>query len=549
MRPVMRSMSSLDRDLSILVSVRSLCLAATAAALPMWLAHLATSNWTGALVAAGLGLSAYGLSRIELEAKPRSQLLIAALLVAGACDLYAGHAIGPWLILAVVTAFSSIGPLRAGVLAAGVMLIYWQKPLALSTAESAATAAAFALYAGLIFRHLRAEREAVLAELRRLEREETEAVAASRAKDQLLANVSHEIRTPMGGVIGLVDLLLKEELPAKVRERIEVIDASAEALLVVIDDLLDFSRLSAGKLSLDPVDIRLHDLAQKIASLLRPRAEGKGLELHLEIESDVPEWARADPARLRQVLINLIGNAVKFTDSGSVTVQLRFIQRERLGFSVTDTGIGIREEDRESLFEPFVQADSSASRRHGGAGLGLAISNHLVALMGGRLAVESKRRAGSTFSFEIPYTPPSGPETTEILIHPGPLERRYRVLVVDDNPVNRMVALAHLEHLDFEAIAVDSGQEALDRLHAEAFDIVLMDCQLPGLDGYETTRRLRRSEGDGAHLPVIAVTAHAMKGERERCLAAGMDDYLAKPFRNDELADALERWLGVGAPT
>jgi CheY-like chemotaxis protein len=333
---------------------------------------------------------------------------------------------------------------------------------------------------------------------------------------------------------------------------VEVIDASAQALLALVDDILDLAKIEAGKLSLAVTSFPLRRILEETERLLRPRAEEKGIGLRLEVADGVPGRFRGDPARLRQLLFNLVGNAVKFTAEGGVTVSVDPEERDGeplLLCRVQDTGIGIAPEDQAHLFEPFTQVDSSSVRKFGGTGLGLAISKKLVELMGGEIGVESARGVGSTFWFRIPL-PHSQTPTTEVELPAADADAAageeaapHRVLVVDDNPVNRMVAVRQLEALGYRAESVESGGAALDALGAERYDAVLMDCQMPGLDGYETTRRLRRLENGDRRTPVIAVTAHAMKGERERCLDAGMDDYVAKPFRLRELAGLLERWI------
>jgi signal transduction histidine kinase/CheY-like chemotaxis protein/ligand-binding sensor domain-containing protein len=393
---------------------------------------------------------------------------------------------------------------------------------------------------------------------RRLEEEvrlRTEAAEqASRAKSEFLANMSHEIRTPMGAIIGLAQLLRKTDALEEAKGYAELVSSSAEGLLGVIDEILDFSKIEAGKLTLERVDFSLREVLGGIAELLAPRAEAKGLELTLAVGDRVPDRLKGDPVRLRQVLLNLVGNAVKFTPRGRVDVEVEpeRCDGEEVGvrFRVRDTGIGIAPEARQRLFEPFTQADSSTSRRFGGTGLGLAICRRLVDLMGGEIRVASRSGEGSTFEFTACFT--AGDPAAEPAPAPAapPREkRRARILVAEDNPVNQLVVLRHLAHLGYRAEAVGNGHEVLRALAEERYDLVLMDCQMPELDGYEATRRLRLREVDGERLPVIAVTAHAFKGDRERCLESGMDDYVAKPFKVEELAAILARWLGERTET
>ncbi len=386
-------------------------------------------------------------------------------------------------------------------------------------------------------------------------RRAAEALArANAARGEFLRNMSHEIRTPMNAIIALSNLLVKGELPAEERAWAASVKTSAEGLLRVIDDILDFSKIEAGKLEIETVDFALRQTLAGVVALLAPRAEKQGVELRLEIGDAVPDALSGDPTRLRQVLLNLVGNAIKFTEEGSVvlavtsgppgdgTVEMRF--------AVRDTGIGIEPGAQARLFEAFTQADSSTTRRFGGTGLGLAISRRIVGLMGGEIELESAPGKGSTFRFAVPFAlaGATGEEAGDAAAPAAARDRdrrsSRRLLVVEDDELNRSVVLRVLRGLGYRAEAVVDGVEALAALERERYSLVLMDCQMPELDGYETTRRLRRRErGTGRHLPVIAMTAHAMRGERERCFAAGMDDYVSKPFTEERLAAVLDRWL------
>jgi len=524
-----------------------------------------------------------------------------------------------------------------------------------------------------------------------------EALRASQAKNSFLANMSHEIRTPMNGVLGMTSLLSATELSAPQRDYVQAIEASGDALLTVIDDILDFSKIEAGKLRLEMVDFNVIQLVEDVMHLLAGRAQSKGLELLCDIFADVPFGVRGDPGRLRQVLTNLIGNAIKFTEQGEVVVRTTLINSNgdqiELRFEIRDTGIGIAPKTRERLFESFSQADSSTTRKHGGTGLGLAISRQLCQMMGGNIGVESEPGRGSTFWFTVWLqrraakkgavavqpadlhgvralivddnstnrtillrqtqawgmtndSAEGGPQTLDLLrsaatrgtpydiaildmmmpgmdglelartiksdpaisavrlvmltsmgqrgdgteakragivgyltkpvrqsrlheclarvmgiANQGTAERlvtrhdlaEYRirkgaqVLVAEDDPISQRVAFRFLEDLGVQATVVSDGVEAVDAASRTSYDLILMDCQMPELDGFAATARIREQEGPMRRTPIIALTANAMQGDRERCLSAAMDDYLTKPLRSTELAQKLIKWLGEDA--
>ncbi len=485
-----------------------------------------------------------------------------------------------------------------------------------------------------------AEKNASLAEAKE------QALAASRLKSEFLANMSHEIRTPMNGVIGMTSILAEQPLSADARDMVTTIQDSSSALLGVINDILDFSKIEAGKLELERVDLDPVRIVDDVLEMLAPAAAAKGLDLLPVLETHVPRYIQGDPTRFRQVVTNLVTNAIKFTARGQVSVHLRETG-DQLSIEVRDTGVGVPIEAQAIIFEPFRQADGSTTRRFGGTGLGLAIARQMVTLMGGEIGVESQLDRGSTFWFRLPLAeravPPAplplgrvvvlcerpaareamvkrltalGVTTIEAvealstlasdcalliadvagavprhvveLAHargvrlvvlgdhgvPGTLRRPLRgsrlsellseevrrslapppaspevpingprVLVVDDNAVNLKVASRMLGGFGCRVTAVTRGEDALDLLQKETFDMVLMDCQMPGLDGYATTRALRdRERGTGRHVPVVAATANAMRGDREFCIDAGMDDYISKPLAMDELRRIVSAW-------
>jgi PAS domain S-box-containing protein len=498
-------------------------------------------------------------------------------------DVTADPRFAPWRAEAVKRGYASvIGlPLLADEVALGALAIYASEPDAFDAEEvTLLRALADDLAYGIVALRTRADRARAEEALRRahdelerrvvertaqlarandeLQRAKEAAEAASLAKSEFLAAMSHEVRTPMNAVLGMTELALDTVLTPEQRRYLGLARQSGEALLAVINDVLDFSKVEAGKLDLHPVAFGLRACVGDALSALSPRARQKGLELTARTDADVPDALVGDAGRLRQVLFNLVGNAIKFTEKGEVVVLVRpetgairpmgpmalvsASAEVLLRFEVRDSGIGIPADKHRLLFAPFSQVDGSLGRKHAGTGLGLAISRRLVGLMGGEIGFESEAGRGSTFHFTARFTPATAP--AEVRDRPAPASLPpLHILLGEDNSINQQLAATILEKQGHSVTVAGSGEEVLARLEGrERYDVVLMDVQMPGMDGLEATARIRQREASaGGRVPVVAMTAYAMTGDRERCLEAGMDDYVSKPVRVHELFAAIGR--------
>jgi len=408
------------------------------------------------------------------------------------------------------------------------------------------------------------ELEAEIEQRKRIEKElqkaRQTAETASKTKSEFLANMSHEIRTPMNGILGTLQLLRGSKLDTEQSEYVSIAYNSGEALLCILNDILDFSKIEAGKLELEFIPFDLKNLIKELSVLLKQKADEKAVQLKLDLDADLPSIIKGDSVRIRQILMNLMTNAIKFTAKGAVTIKIRLLEKTeksiRLRMEVNDTGIGIPEMAQKKLFNSFTQADGTTTRKYGGTGLGLTIVRQLVTMMRGRLGIDSKEGEGSSFWVEISF------ET--LSEHPGEgvlqdkigskIESKIKpdenlqghVLLVEDNPVNQIVATKMLEKAGLTFEIANNGEEAMEALKkSHEFNLVLMDCQMPVMDGYVATQTLREYEEEKkcTRLPVIAMTANAMEGDKEKCLAAGMDDYVAKPVRQQALKETLAQWL------
>jgi signal transduction histidine kinase len=369
-------------------------------------------------------------------------------------------------------------------------------------------------------------------------------------KGDFLASMSHEIRTPLNGIIGMAQLLASEEKLPSQSEYIETILNSGKSLLSIINDILDFSKIEAGKLNITNENLNLRDLIEQVIKSLRYEAEKKSIKISLNFSDDYSDEICGDSVRLKQILLNLVSNAIKFTESGSIKIHVDMISKDTSSteyrVSVTDSGIGISETDQEKLFEKFTQADVSTTRKYGGTGLGLAICKQLVNLMHGSIGVTSKPGSGSTFWFQIKFSNTDYSNHHEEHLKPEKetIEQKYSgtVLVVDDVRVNQIVATKILQSFGLKTMVAENGLAAIDAYKENKFDLILMDCHMPLMDGYEATKQIRMIDNE-RHTPIIAVTAMAMESDRSKCIMAGMDDYLSKPYVIRDLKKIVDHWL------
>jgi signal transduction histidine kinase/ActR/RegA family two-component response regulator len=520
-----------------------------------WMGTAARDLWRGCLAAVYVGGAAvWGVFAACVTGSRGLSSFSAALLVVLTVGAATGviHVTTPWMALMVVYVVTLLTPVVVASLLTGSL-------------HGFSFAVVVVVYIGFLLsmgRRLHVEYWGQLTgrELLRIRAEELAlardaAEAADQAKSRFLANISHELRTPMNGVIGMTSLVLETRLDAEQREMIEIARSSASSLLELLNELLDLAKIEAGKMELEEVPVDLHGLVEETVRSFRAHAQERAIEIVCRIDSNVPARVETDSLRLRQVLINLVGNAVKFTHHGQVSLRVSRTGEVRgsdaavLRFEVRDTGIGIPADKQQSIFEAFSQADASTTRKYGGTGLGLAIAARILHLLGGKIWLESEPGKGSTFSFDVPVRlrsvaepVPERPSAAEFRVRP------LHVLLAEDNHVNQMVAVKMLENWGHSVRVAPNGYEAIREYQHSRFDVVLMDVHMPDLNGLEATREIRAYEiAVGRRTPIVAMTASAMAEDRQACLDAGMDEYLSKPIAMTELKGVLNR-IASGMP-